>query len=83
MSVTLLSEDYNRNTHTHTPLPPASRRGMDRREENVKEVKGSYERQLSDLRAELKSLKTARKEHAKAMKKNVRGHWNCSFSLYC
>lgn len=39
----------------------------------MKEVKGSYERQLADLRAELKSLKSARKEHAKAMRKNVRG----------
>ena len=60
-------------THTHTHTRSASRRGIDRREDNVKEIKGSYERQLLDLRAELKSLKTARKEHAKAMRKNVRG----------
>ena len=38
----------------------------------MKEIKGSYEKQLVSLRTELKSLNTARKEHAKAMRKNVR-----------
>ena len=45
---------------------------MEKNDEKTKEVKFKYERQLTDLRAELRSLKSARKEHAKAMKKNVR-----------
>lgn len=44
---------------------------MERSEEKAKEVKAKYEKQLVDLRTELRSLKSARKEHAKAMKKNV------------
>ncbi len=49
----------------------ASHRDSGRSEERVKEIKGKYERQLGDLKSELKTLKSARKEHAKAMKKNV------------
>ncbi len=44
---------------------------MEKREENVKAIKSTYEKQLGELKLELKSLKTARKEHAKAMRKNV------------
>ena len=49
----------------------ASNRGSGRSEEKLKEIKVKYERQLGELRSELKTLKSARKEHAKAMKKNV------------
>lgn len=49
----------------------ASHRGSGRSEEKLKEIKVKYERQLGELRSELKTLKSARKEHAKAMKKNV------------
>lgn len=53
-------------------IPPlASHRDSGRREEKVKEIKVKYERQLGELKSELKTLKSARKEHAKAMKKNV------------
>lgn len=45
---------------------------MERNDEKAKEVKVKYEKQLIELRTELKSLRSARKEHAKAMKKNVR-----------
>lgn len=48
-----------------------SRRGAERNDEKVKEVKTRYQRELEQLKAELKSLKAVRKEHAKAMKKNV------------
>ena len=34
-------------------------------------MKARYEKQLGELKGELKSLKTARREHAKAMKENV------------
>lgn len=53
------------------PCASGSHRISEKQEEKTKEIKAKYERQLSDLKAELKSLKTARKEHAKAMKKNV------------
>ena len=48
--------------------PPASKRsgGV-----SSKDVKARYEKQLGELRAELKTLKLAKKEHSKAMKKNV------------
>ena len=36
-----------------------------------RKIKAKYEKQLENLRTELRSLKSARKEHAKAMKKNV------------
>jgi kinesin family protein 4/21/27 len=36
-----------------------------------KDVKARYEKQLLELRAELKTLKLAKKEHSKAMKKNA------------
>ena len=49
----------------------ASHRDSGRSEEKLKEIKVKYERQLGELRSELKTLKSARKEHAKAMKKNV------------
>ena len=39
---------------------------------STKDVKARYEKQLQELRTELKSLKMAKKEHSKAMKKNVR-----------
>ena len=51
--------------------PTVSRRGAERNDEKVKEVKSKYQRDLDQLKAELKSLKAIRKEHAKAMKKNV------------
>ena len=50
---------------------PASQRDAGRSEEKIKGIKVKYERQLSELKSELKTLKSARKEHAKAMKKNV------------
>lgn len=40
-------------------------------QQRVKEIKGQYEQQLKELRAELKQLKTVKKEHARAMKKNA------------
>ena len=49
----------------------ASHRDSGRNEEKVKEIKVKYERQLGDLKSELKTLKSAKREHAKAMKKNV------------
>lgn len=51
-----------------------TQRAIEKNDEKAKEVKVKYERQLSDLRSELRSLKSARKEHAKAMKKNVCEH---------
>lgn len=48
-----------------------TQRVIEKNDEKTKEVKVKYERQLVDLRTELRSLKSARKEHAKAMKKNV------------
>lgn len=48
-----------------------AQRAIERSDERTKEIKAKYEKQLVDLRAELRSLKSARKEHAKAMKKNV------------
>lgn len=50
---------------------PASQRDSGRNEEKVKSIKTKYERQLGELKSELKTLKSARREHAKAMKKNV------------
>ena len=49
----------------------ASHRDSGRSQERLKEIKVKYERQLGELKSELKTLKSARKEHAKAMKKNV------------
>ncbi len=49
-----------------------TQRAMEKSDERTKEIKAKFEKQLVDLRTELKSLKSARKEHAKAMKKNVR-----------
>ena len=46
---------------------------MDKRDDKLKEVKISYEKQLLNLRPELKNLKNAHKEHAKAMRKSVSG----------
>ncbi len=37
----------------------------------VKEVKTQYEKQLKDLKGELRQLKTVKREHARAMKKNA------------
>lgn len=54
-----------------TLVPLASHRDVGRSEEKMKGIKVKYERQLGELRAELKTLKSARREHAKAMKKNV------------
>ena len=51
-------------------------RSAEKRDEKSREAKAKYEAQLSELKAELKSLKSARKEHARAMKKNV-----CSTSV--
>ena len=51
--------------------PSASRRDAGRNDEKVKAIKAKFEGPLSDLKTELKTLKSARKEHAKAMKKNV------------
>lgn len=61
-----------------------TQRAMEKNEEKAKEIKGRYERQLTDLKTELRSLKSARKEHAKAMKKNVRMYAsNCRhYALY-
>ena len=62
-----------------TPILLASHRDTGRGDERVKDIKAKYERQLTDLKSELKTLKSARKEHAKAMKKNVSSslvyHW--------
>lgn len=53
-------------------LCPGTQRAVEKNDEKTKEIRAKYERQLTDLRTELRSLKSARKEHAKAMKKNVR-----------
>ena len=54
-------------------MPPtaATRRSSENQERKVREIKQGYEKQLVALKADLKSLKAARKEHARAMKKNV------------
>ena len=52
-------------------IPLASHRDSGRSDEKIKDIKVKYERQLTELKSELKTLKSARKEHAKAMKKNV------------
>ena len=49
----------------------AQTRLSERREEKIKEMKSKYERQLRDMKRELKQLELSRKEHSKAMKKNV------------
>lgn len=54
-----------------TSIPVASHRDTGRSDEKIKDIKSKYERQLTELKSELKTLKSARKEHAKAMKKNV------------
>jgi ElaB/YqjD/DUF883 family membrane-anchored ribosome-binding protein len=48
-----------------------AQRVLEKNDEKTKEIKMKYERQLTELRTELRSMKSARKEHAKAMKKNV------------
>ena len=57
-----------------------AQRVLEKNDEKTKEVKLKYERQLTELRTELRSLKSARKEHAKAMKKNV---CVCVFCCIC
>ena len=49
----------------------ATHRSHERSDEKVKDIKLKYERQLNDLKTELKTLKSAKKEHAKAIRKNV------------
>lgn len=49
----------------------AQARLSERREEKIKEMKSKYERQLTDMKRELKQLQLAKKEHSKALKKNV------------
>ena len=49
----------------------ATRRDSENQERKVREIKKTYEKQLTGLKLDLKSLKAARKEHARAMKKNV------------
>lgn len=49
----------------------AQTRLSERREEKIKEMKTKYERQLRDMKRELKQLELSKKEHSKAMKKNV------------
>ena len=46
-------------------------RQTERQETRVKEMKDKYEKQLSQLRTELKQLQLAKKEHSKAIKRNV------------
>ena len=41
-------------------------------EEQIKEMKDKYEKELSLLKRDLKQLQIAKREHALAMKKNVR-----------
>ena len=55
----------------HTLTPAASKRSHLGGGVSSKDVKARYEKQLSELKVELKSLKLAKKEHSKAMKKNV------------
>ena len=50
----------------------AANRREERNEEKAKEVRARYEKELSSLKVELKTLKSAKKEHAKALKMNVR-----------
>ncbi len=37
----------------------------------VQEIKKGYEKQLGELKVEMRQLKTVKKEHARAMKKNT------------
>ena len=46
-------------------------RQTERQETRVKEMKDKYEKQLSQLRTELKQLQLAKKEHSKAIRRNV------------
>ena len=55
----------------HVILFLAQTRLSERREEKIKEMKSKYERQLGDMKRELKQLQLSKKEHSKAMKKNV------------
>ncbi len=48
-----------------------SQRGGELSQAKVKDVKASYEKQLKDLRSDLKQLKAVKREHARAMKKNA------------
>lgn len=49
-----------------------SDRQSERQEEQMKELRDKYEKELLSLKRGLKQLQIARKEHALAMKKNVR-----------
>ena len=57
--------------HLHGCVCVDTQRAQEKNDEKTKEIKLKYERQLAQLRAELRSMNSARKEHAKAMKKNV------------
>lgn len=50
----------------------ANSRHSERREDQIKELREHYEKQLNSLKQELKQLQVAKREHAKAVKKNVR-----------
>eukprot|EP00731_Ephydatia_muelleri_P014595 Em0008g315a len=52
-------------------LKEIANRREERNEEKAKEVRARYEKELSNLKVELKTLKSAKKEHAKALKMNV------------
>ena len=56
-------------THIHFT---ANSRHSERQEEQIKELREHYEKQLNSLKQELKQLQVAKREHAKAVKKNVR-----------
>ena len=61
------------------PSPPASKRSLPGGGVSSKDVKARYEKQLGELRVELKTLKLAKKEHSKALKKNV----SCQAGTFC
>ena len=50
----------------------ANSRHSERQEDQIKELRERYEKQLNSLKQELKQLQVAKREHAKAVKKNVR-----------
>ena len=60
----------------------ASSRQTELKEEKIKELKDKYETQLSGLKRELKQLEIAKRDHAVAIKKNVRVSPLCVFILY-
>eukprot|EP00731_Ephydatia_muelleri_P014591 Em0008g311a len=64
-------DQWNSHHSMTSELTPLYDQREERNEEKAKEVRARYEKELSNLKVELKTLKSAKKEHAKALKMNV------------